>query len=103
LLNVSEDQHMRLIEEAAGKEEVLLDPNAIVKAVPAGNMGSETSAPKASVAFAYKADSKGISVPSFKWKSKDGHEKLQSYAEALRKLLDEVEERLTSPAAGPNA
>jgi ParB family chromosome partitioning protein len=99
LLSVPQDQHARLVEEAAGREEILLDPSAIpTQGAQAGEKSAKaSSAEKIVKAFSYKADQKSITVPSFKWKTTDGAEKLQGYAEALKKLLEEVEEKLTAP------
>lgn len=94
------EKHMEMLQEAAGKEELL----AI--AGTAGTEGSQkTKQPgekKAREAkpFAYTVDEKGLSVPGFKWKTGEGPEKLQGYAEALRKILEQIEDRLTSPSAG---
>jgi ParB family transcriptional regulator, chromosome partitioning protein len=101
LLSVSQDQHARLIEEAAGREEILLAPSVIpTQDANSGEKAAKApSAEKIVKAFSYKVDAKGIAVPSFKWKATDGAEKLQGYAEALKKLLEEVEEKLTAPQA----
>jgi ParB family transcriptional regulator, chromosome partitioning protein len=100
LLSMPEDQHARLIEEAAGREEILLDPSAI----PTQDDEKTAKAPSAEKivkAFSFKVDAKGIAVPSFKWKATDGAEKLQGYAEALKKLLEEVEEKLNKRSGPP--
>jgi ParB family chromosome partitioning protein len=96
LLMIPQDQHARIIEEAAGKEELLLNPSATTEITASGE---KVAAPKKEVkAFAYKNDAEGIAVPSFKWKAKDGHMKLHDYAEVLKKLVYEIEERLTNPS-----
>lgn len=96
LLITPPDQHTAMIVEAAGREEVLLPEGAAQPAAPT----AEAAAPKPARVekpFEYNVGKKGISVPGFKWKAGEGTEKLQSYAEALRKLLDAVEDRLTQP------
>jgi ParB/RepB/Spo0J family partition protein len=90
LLTVDPEKHLGLILEVAGKEEVLeVSP------------GTTPDQPHSSVAtakkplqkpFEYKVDSKGISVPSFKWKKNENPESLRNYITSLRKLLAEVEE-----------
>jgi ParB/RepB/Spo0J family partition protein len=99
LLVTPPEQHKAMIEEAAGKEEILTlsTPNgeATAEAKPA-----EPKAPAAkreAKPFEYSTNKKGISVPGFKWKVGEGSEKLEAYADALRKLLTEIEERLTAP------
>jgi hypothetical protein len=47
-------------------------------------------------------DTKGLAVPGFRWKAGEGSEKLQGYAESLRKLLEQIEERLTNPTSNSN-
>ena len=93
LLDTAPEKHMEMIAEAAGKEEEIpLTANAV--AAPAE---ATPKAPKVAKPFDYRSNKKGISVPGFKWKAGEGAEKLQSYAEALRKLLNEIEDRLTTP------
>ena len=95
LLAAPAEKHIAMIEEAAGKEELL------------GISGSTASAEKAPGSkeakpvkpFEFKSDEKGIAVPSFKWKAGEGSEKHQVYADALRKLLHQIEERLTDPGS----
>lgn len=99
LLVTPPEQHKAMIEEAAGKEEVL------TLSTPNGEVTAETkpAEPKAPVPkreakpFEYSSNKKGISVPTFKWKVGEGTEKLETYATALRKLITEIEERLTAP------
>lgn len=92
LLTTPAEQHLQMIEDAVGKEE-LLGVSADGKPIKAAN----TKEAKLVKAFEYKIDEKGIAVPSFKWKASDGNEKLQAYSEQLKRLLEQVEERLTSP------
>jgi ParB family chromosome partitioning protein len=96
LLNTPQDQHARLIEEAAGREEILLDPSKM-ETKEAEKTEKPAPVAKPVKTFSFTSDESGLIVPSFKWKSKDGNEKLHAYAEALKKLLETVEERLTSP------
>lgn len=100
LLVTPPEQHKAMIEEAAGKEEILTlsTPNdeAAVEAKPAE---PKAPAPKREAKpFEYSMNKKGVSVPGFKWKVGEGNEKLESYATALRKLLTEIEDRLTAPS-----
>jgi hypothetical protein len=87
-----------MIEEAAGKEELLGGGGTAL----AGAKTTTSKEPKAPKPFEFKADAKLIAVPSFKWKATEGTEKLQVYADAIRKLLkqidDQIEERLTNPS-----
>jgi ParB/RepB/Spo0J family partition protein len=92
LLNIPADQHMTLIAEASEKEEVLSsESGAEPKAAKAP---AEKREPKP---FTFEATTKGITVPGFKWKVGEGMEKLQAYSDALRKLSETVEEKLTQP------
>jgi ParB/RepB/Spo0J family partition protein len=92
LLVTAPEQHFALIAEAATADEGLL-----------GELTPQATTPKAPKpareikAFEFSANEKGIAVPSFKWKKGEGTEKLMAYAEAIKKLLNEVEERLTRP------
>lgn len=95
LLGIDADKHAAMIEEAASKEEVLLDANGAP--VPGATGEKSAAAVKIAKPFEYKFDEKGMSVPGFKWKSSDAPEKLQSYADALKKLLEQIEDRLTQP------
>jgi ParB/RepB/Spo0J family partition protein len=99
LLTTPPEQHSALIKEAAGREETLLVPNA---ATGADTQPTETQAAakpaREAKPFEYSIDKKGLSVPGFKWKAGEGNEKLQGYATALKKLLDAIDERLTSPS-----
>ncbi len=100
LLSIPPEQHAAIITEAVGKEETLgggdlaaLSPEA-AKAEKPKPGSKDKKEPKP---FEYALDTKGLAVPGFKWKAGEGSEKLQGYAEALRKLLDQIEERLTNP------
>jgi ParB/RepB/Spo0J family partition protein len=95
LLNIPVEQHAALIEEAAGKEET----PEVRSGVSAETTPASEAAPKEKrepKPFSFAADAKGIAVPGFKWKAGEGNEKLQAYAEAIRKLLETIEDRLTS-------
>ncbi len=96
LLSIDSSKHMALIEEAAMKEEILLDATG---APLPPEVAAKVRAEKAAVAksFAFVMDEKGISVPSFKWKATDSTEKLSAYAGELKKILEQIEERLTQP------
>lgn len=93
LLVIAPEQHMAAIAEAAEKEEILG-----VTSVEGAQAAPKAPAPKRELKpFGYKFDKKALAVPGFKWKTGEGHDKLSGYADALRKLLNEIEERLTSP------
>ena len=85
LLDIAPEQHMAKIAEAAEREEIL---------APQPKKPAPKKEPKP---FTYRMDKKGLAVPGFKWKTGEGSEKLQGYAEALRKLLEQIEDKLTSP------
>jgi ParB/RepB/Spo0J family partition protein len=92
MLGVEESKHLTMIEEAASKEEVLLDASGIPLT---GEAAAKAKAAKAEPKpFEFKFDEKGLSVPSFKWKATDSNEKLSGYADALRTLLERIEARL---------
>ncbi len=93
LLNMPSEQHMGFIAEASQKEETLATPKA-----EATNGAEATKSPiKREVKpFEYKLDNKGLSVPGFRWKTGEGNDKLAAYAEGIRKLLNDLEEKLTS-------
>jgi ParB/RepB/Spo0J family partition protein len=92
LLVTAPEQHFALIAEAATVDEGLT-----------GELTPQTTPPKAPKpareikGFEFSVSEKGITVPSFKWKKGEGTEKLMAYAEAIKKLLNEVEEHLTRP------
>jgi hypothetical protein len=90
LLTTPVEKHPLILEEAAAKEEILtlsttVDPNApkVVK---------EKKEPKP---FAYEMNDKGLKVPGFTWKTGEGNEKLTVYLDALKKLSEQIEDRLT--------
>lgn len=87
LLSLSPDTHLALIAEASNKEETL------GVQVPGTHSTQPTTSKKATISkpFEYKVDTRGVSVPSFKWKKTDDPQSLKSYLEALRKLLEEAE------------
>jgi ParB/RepB/Spo0J family partition protein len=91
LLTIPPERHSALIADAAGREETL--------GISQAAAGAETQAPDETPAtakparelkpFEYVMDAKGLSVPAFKWKA--------GYAASLRKLIEAIEDRLTSP------
>lgn len=93
LLNLPVEQHMAVIGQVADKEEVLGSADELsAKGLPVvAPPAPKNREPKP---FAYSLDKKGMSVPGFKWKAGEGSEKLQSYADSLRKLLSDIEARL---------
>ena len=96
LLNTAPELHMGIIAEATLKEEVLAGSEA---AFHSSEKQSATKSPKLNEPkpFEYRFDDKGLVVPGFKWKVGEGNEKLTAYAEALKKLAEQIEEKLTSP------
>jgi ParB family chromosome partitioning protein len=97
LLNIPPDQHMAKIADAAEREEILAPENTAATTQTAQATTPTPPKKKEPVLFTYKLDKKGLAVPGFKWKPGEGNEKLQGYAEALRKLLTQIEDRLTTP------
>jgi len=96
LLNTPTEQHSAIIAEARQKEEQI-----VLSGQPGETPAKEPKAPKEVKPFTYVSDEKGLNVPSFKWKSGEGNEKLQAYVDALKKVIESVEERLTRPPAQP--
>lgn len=96
LLSTDVSKHMEMIEEASKREEILLDA-AGVPLPPEVAEKVRAEKAKEAKAFAFKLDEKGLSVPGFKWKSTDSNEMLSSYANSLKSLLEQIEERLTRP------
>jgi ParB family chromosome partitioning protein len=95
LLNTPIEQHQAMIAEAKLKEDAS-------SAEGAGSSGSKQAKQAKEIKpFTFVSDEKGLNVPAFKWKSGEGNEKLQAYAEALRKLLNQIEDRLTQPVPPP--
>jgi ParB/RepB/Spo0J family partition protein len=93
-------KHLAMIEEAATKEEVLLDPTTGAPLVGEAAVKAKAErAAKIEKSFEWKFDDKALAVPSFKWKATDSNEKLTAYADSIRKLLERIEEKLTSPGA----
>jgi ParB family chromosome partitioning protein len=100
LLAVDSAKHLEIIEDASSKEEILLDAAGTPLVGEAAEKAkAERAAAKPAKAFEYKMDEKGLSVPGFKWKANDASEKLVAYADSLRKLLEQIEDRLTAPKA----
>jgi ParB family chromosome partitioning protein len=99
LLNMPVEQHLSTIEEASKREEVLLDPSAASAQAPGET--SETAAPKPKKEpqpFQYDFNEKKLAVPGFKWKVGEGTEKLEGYLNSLKKLVEQLEDRLTQPS-----
>lgn len=88
LLNSPVEEHLRKIADAAGKEETL-QLNPLEKTKEATEKPQKEIKP-----FEYSINQKGIQVPPFKWKAGEGSEKLQAYAESLKKLVEAIEDRL---------
>ncbi len=101
LLTMPPDQHATTIADAAGREETLArtetaGASPVADLEKSSNLGSE-KAPREARPFEYKMDSKSLSVPGFKWKVGEGSAKLEGYASIMKKMLEEIEERLTKP------
>lgn len=95
LLAVDVAKHAAMMEEASSKEEVLLDAAGVpLSAEAAAKVKAERAPAKP---FEFKFDDKGLAVPGFKWKSADSRDKLSAYAESLKKLLEQIEDKLTQP------
>jgi len=88
LLSRPVEDHITLIQEAAGKEETL-QVN-----LPAKSQDKIKKPAKEIKPFEYSVNNKGISIPAFKWKSGEGVEKLQAYTDSLKKILKTLEEKL---------
>ncbi|MCM2277094.1 MAG: ParB/RepB/Spo0J family partition protein [Oligoflexia bacterium] len=93
LLTTPVEQHLTKITEAAGKEELLAQAEAARKPVAS----TEEKKAKELKPFTYSFDNKSLNVPVFKWKAGEGTAKLQAYADSIKKLLEQIEDRLTSP------
>ncbi len=89
LLAIPMDQHMGMIADAAQREEVFGTPSDTSAKGPAT---AKTPAPARP--FEYKVDAKSVAIPTFRWKAAEGTEKLQAYADTLRKILTSIEEKL---------
>ena len=97
LLTAPADQHAQMLADADGKEEILADSGLPLFANAAS--ASKKSGAKEIKPFEFLMDEKGLAVPGFRWKSKDGMEKLQNYADGIQKLLERIEDRLTQPGS----
>ena len=104
LLSTPPDQHAAIIAEAAQKEEQFVAaPGAPTDEITA--QGTDTTPaptakpPRDLKPFEYKHDRKGLNVPGFKWKAGEGHGKLQTYAASLRKLIAEIDQRISLPTS----
>lgn len=99
MLAVDASMHTKMMDEASSKEEILLDATGAPLTGEAAVKAKAERAAKEVKSFEYKLDDKGLSVPGFKWKASDSNEKLSAYAESIRKLLEQIEDRLTQPSA----
>ena len=97
LITLPVESHTSLIQEAAGKEEILSMDGSVTQPGQAGAKAGK-KAISLTKPFTYKFDDKGLSVPSFKWKKGTDHSGLQAYADSLKQLLTAIEEELTKPA-----
>jgi ParB/RepB/Spo0J family partition protein len=100
LLSVPTDQHAALILKLADKEEVLGSPDLMLPEVAAATDSAQAKPkPKKDEGpvWEYRLDDKALVAPGFRWKIGEGRDRLQAYAEILRKLLEAVEDRLTQP------
>jgi ParB/RepB/Spo0J family partition protein len=98
LLTIPPEKHMAVIAEAAEKEEILPVSDAAGAEAAAQAKEKVAAAKKEPKPFSFESSEKGLMVPGFKWKTGEGREKLQAYADALKKLVESVEEILTRPS-----
>ncbi len=96
LLNESPESHLAMIEEASAREEVLIDPTTL-KSEKEASTEAPAKIRREPRPFQIELNEKRLSVPGFKWKVGEGNEKLEGYLDALKKLIDQLEERLTRP------
>ena len=96
LLTLPVEKHAEIIEEAAGKEEVIGVEGRPAVAAPITSK-AQAKPPREIKPFEYSCSDKGVSVPGFKWKAGEGLDKLRTYADHVQRLLNELEERLTRP------
>jgi len=99
LLNTAPEHHVELISTANGFEESGELPFKAPETAAATD-GTEAAAPtkpkREPKPYVWKMDKKGLNVPGYKWKSGEGLEKLTHFADALKKLLADVESRIES-------
>lgn len=103
LLNSPPEEHPELIAAASKFEESGQMPSA-TSTTPSAE--TDASAQQSALAspkpkreakpFTWKCEKRTVNVPGFKWKAGEGVEKLQTYADALKKLLEDVERRIAS-------
>ena len=91
LLNLAVEEHFSIIEEASQREEILMDSNSPT------STANPTKPKRDPQPFGYDFSDKKLSVPSFKWKVGEGNEKLETYLSSLKKLVEQLEDRLTRP------
>lgn len=101
MLSIPPEQHLAMITEAAGREELLVPAGSdaatlTVTGVATGQSNPAAKPPRDLKPFAYSFDKKKLNVPGFKWKAGEGNEKLQTYTLSIKKLLAQLEERLNS-------
>ncbi|MBC7385178.1 MAG: ParB/RepB/Spo0J family partition protein [Cryobacterium sp.] len=96
LLTTNVANHFAMIEEASQKEETLLDA-AGVPLPPEAAAKIRAEKAREAKSFSFKMDENGLSVPGFKWKSTDNQDQLTAYADSLKKIIEQIEERLTRP------
>jgi ParB/RepB/Spo0J family partition protein len=90
LLTLPATEHIALISETQGKEEVIPGIAGSMDASTGTNEGKSKESVRAK-GFQYRVDSRGISVPSFRWKKSESPLKLKGYIDSLKKLLAEAE------------
>ncbi len=84
LLSLNDGDQLKRIHEATGQEEVF-EP-----ALPPKKPSPPEQTPQKKP-FAYKLTRAGLSVPSYRWKKKQGTEPLTKYIETLKKMIQEAE------------
>lgn len=99
LLALPVEKHLAMIDEASQREEILVDPAAAQSGADAlPSAASSLKAKREPQPFDYELSEKKLSVPGFKWKVGEGNEKLEGYLVSLKKLVDQLEDRLTRPS-----
>jgi len=102
LLLMPVEQHSARIIEASQQEEIIGNGAE----APAGDAAQNTAgsekiqtpkSKKEPKPFHYDFDGNKLAVPGFKWKAGEGNEKLEGYVNALKKLVEKLEDKLTQP------
>lgn len=88
------EKHLETIEQfQEDKEAIVIHSQEPEKA------GEKTKVKAVAKPFQYLCNKKGIRVPSFNWKPKEGNEKLQDYIQQLETLIKEAKTQLEESAS----